>query len=256
MSTKPPGRRAKLIRNVAPGVHRIEHAHVNAYLLVEGGDVTIVDAALPATWKILPAALSAIGASADRVRALVLTHAHFDHLGFARAIAEEWSVPVYGHPAEEYIARHPYRYSHEVPRAIPPLTHPRGLPILTRMTAAGALAVRGVDGLRPIADGDVLSVPGSPRVVFSPGHTYGHSALHLADRDALITGDALVTLDPYTGKRGPRIVSGAATADSRMALESLRYLADTGASTVLPGHGEPWRAGIASAVRLARPTRP
>jgi glyoxylase-like metal-dependent hydrolase (beta-lactamase superfamily II) len=31
-----------------------------------------------------------------------------------------------------------------------------------------------------------LDVPGSPRVVFSPGHTYGHCALHLPDGDVLL----------------------------------------------------------------------
>jgi glyoxylase-like metal-dependent hydrolase (beta-lactamase superfamily II) len=36
-------------------------------------------------------------------------------------------------------------------------------------------------------------------VIECPGHTFGHCALHLADRDVLFTGDALVTRDPYTG---------------------------------------------------------
>jgi glyoxylase-like metal-dependent hydrolase (beta-lactamase superfamily II) len=49
-----------------------------------------------------------------------------------------------------------------------------------------------------------LPVPGSPRVVFTPGHTLGHCALHFPERDAVIAGDAVVTLDPYTARRaGP-----------------------------------------------------
>ena len=36
----------------------------------------------------------------------------------------------------------------------------------------------------------------------------------LRDRDAVIAGDTIVTLDPYTTRRGPRIVAGA-KADSR-----------------------------------------
>jgi glyoxylase-like metal-dependent hydrolase (beta-lactamase superfamily II) len=88
--------------------------------------------------------------------------------------------------------------------------------------------------------------------VFSPGHTYGHCALHLPDRDVLLVGDALVTLDPYTGRTGPRIVAGAATADSDLALRSLDALAGTGARLVLPGHGEPWRDGAPRAAELAR----
>src|SRR5699024_2319263 len=98
-----------------------------------------------------------------------------------------------------------------------PLRHPRALPILGSMARAGALRVPGVRGLRAFPTGDEPHLPGAPRVLFTPGHTWGHCALHLPERDALITGDALVTLDPYTGLRGPQIVAGAATADSRQA---------------------------------------
>ncbi|WP_210505579.1 MBL fold metallo-hydrolase [Naasia sp. SYSU D00057] len=241
-----------LIRNVAPGIHRLSHAYVNSYLVEEGNALTIVDAAFPATWPVLEHALDAIGFRPAQVEALVLTHAHFDHLGFARRIREEWDVPVWAHPYEGYIARHPYRYAHENPRSIYPIQHPKGVPILTAMSLAGAWTVPGVAGLVPIVEGEVIDVPGHPVAVFSPGHTFGHCALHLPDRDVLITGDALVTLDPYTGERGPRVVCGAATADSRQALTSLAALEATGAHIVLPGHGDPWREGVAGAVAEAK----
>jgi glyoxylase-like metal-dependent hydrolase (beta-lactamase superfamily II) len=98
----------------------------------------------------------------------------------------------------------------------------------------------------------VLPVPGSPRVVFTPGHTLGSCALHLADRDTVIAGDAVVTLDPYTGRTGPRIVARAATADSERNLRSLDALAATGARMVLVGHGEPWTDGAEAIVAGAR----
>ena len=66
----------------------------------------------------------------------------------------------------------------------------------------------------------------------------------------------MVTLDPYTGEAGPKIVAGAATADSARNLASLDALAETGASTVLVGHGEPWREGAESAVSRARAVGP
>ena len=95
-------------------------------------------------------------------------------------------------------------------------------------------------------------MPSSPLVVFTPGHTLGHVALHLPERDAVITGDALVTHDIYTDIRGPRIVARGATADSERALASLERLAGTGAGTLLPGHGEPWTDGAEQAVKEAR----
>jgi glyoxylase-like metal-dependent hydrolase (beta-lactamase superfamily II) len=243
---------ARLTLRVAPGVHRLEHAHVNCYLVEGEGGVTLVDAAFPATWPLIERALRAVNRTPAEVRALVLTHAHFDHLGFARRIQTEWGVPVWTHPKEGYIARHPYRYSHERSRLLYALRQPRILPVLGSMVRAGALNVQGIDELHFFQAGDVLAVPGAPRVVFSPGHTFGHSAMHLVDRDAVITGDALVTFDPYTAATGPQIVSGAATADSEQALGSLHSLEETGARVVLPGHGPVWNSGIAGAVTAAR----
>jgi glyoxylase-like metal-dependent hydrolase (beta-lactamase superfamily II) len=88
--------------------------------------------------------------------------------------------------------------------------------------------------------------------VYCPGHTLGHCALHFAERDVLIAGDAIVMLDPYTAKRGPRLVARAAVADVERNLASLDALVQTGATTVLTGHGEPWTGGIEAAVAQAR----
>ncbi|MFC0681677.1 MBL fold metallo-hydrolase [Lysobacter korlensis] len=246
----------RLVRNVASGITQLEHAHTNVFLVVERGaaggrGVTLVDTGLPGTWRYLRHALSAIDRDLDDLKAVVLTHAHFDHLGMARRLQQELSIPIWAHGREWYLAAHPYRYAHESSRLSYAARYPMALPIIGRMAAAGALRVPGVESLEDLANSDELDVPGRPRLIFTPGHTYGHTALHFPDRDAVITGDALVTLDPYTGFEGPQIVSGAATADSAMALASLQDLVATGARVALPGHGDPWRDGIRSAVTEA-----
>lgn len=240
-----------LTPDVVPGVHMIEHAHVNCYLIEGSGGLTLVDAGLPGVWRELGTALRTLGRRPEDIRALVLTHAHFDHVGVARRLVQRLGVPVLAHPDEAELAAHPYRYVHENPIAAYPLRHPRALPVLGSMLAAGAARVRGVEHIEPIVPETVLDVPGSPRVIATPGHTFGHIALHLADHDALLSGDALVTLDPYTGRTGPRIVAGAATADSEQALRSVSILGGTGAATVLPGHGKAWHDGAAEAAEQA-----
>jgi glyoxylase-like metal-dependent hydrolase (beta-lactamase superfamily II) len=239
-----------LHRDVAEGVHRIGEHFVNWYLVEEGGRITIVDAGLPASWQSLLEALGGIGRSPGDVEALVLTHAHFDHIGFADRARVELGVPVWVHENDASLTKRPWLYMSE--RS--PLSYlgSRTLPIVASFIRAGAPRVGPIRQVRRFGNEGVLDVPGSPRILFTPGHTLGHVALHLPERDAVISGDALVTHDPYTDTRGPRVVARAATADSERALASLELLANSGAGTLLPGHGEPWRDGAESAVREAR----
>ncbi|OAV77412.1 MBL fold metallo-hydrolase [Dietzia sp. 111N12-1] len=237
---------------VADRVHRLAHAHVNCYLVEDDDGVTLVDAGLPSMWDLMTETLRRLGRGPADVRALVLTHGHFDHVGFARRARVELEVPVLVHPADGHLAAHPYSYTPQRNRFLYPFTHPRSLPVLGRMAMAGALTIKGVEGTEELPVGPALDVPGRPVAMFAPGHTGGHCILHLPDRDTVLSGDALVTLDPYTGATGPQIVASAATADTARAMESLGPIAATGASTVLPGHGEPWTHGVDAAVGYAR----
>jgi glyoxylase-like metal-dependent hydrolase (beta-lactamase superfamily II) len=241
--------------NVADGVHRIEDAHTNWYLVEDAGRFTVVDTGVPTSWDSLLDALRTLGRSTDDVAAVVLTHAHFDHLGFAERARSELGVPVHVHENDVPLTRHPLRYDHERPRSIYFATQVRALPIVASLARNRAFFPPPVKEVTRFENG-TLPVPGSPRVLFCPGHTLGHCALHLPDRDALIAGDAIVMLDPYTARRGPCIVAGAATADSERNLRSLDALAATGARTVLVGHGEPWTEGVESAVAKARAAGP
>ncbi|MFC7464137.1 MBL fold metallo-hydrolase [Brachybacterium sp. GCM10030252] len=244
------------VPDVATGVHLIRRAHVNCYLIEGGNGLTLVDAGLPGVWRELGSAIRTLGHRPEDLRALVLTHAHFDHVGTARRLVQRLGLPIYAHARDAELAAHPYRYAHENPSAVYPLRHPRAVPMLVSMMLAGAALVRGVSDTLPLAPDTTLHAPGRPRVIATPGHTDGHVALHLPDRDVVLTGDALVTLDPYTARTGPRIVAGAATADSAQALESLAALEATGARTVLPGHGDVWDRGVRSAVEHARRVGP
>lgn len=238
-------------RDAAPGIHRIEHAYTNLYLLEEGGRVTVVDAGLPRTWPHLLRALDVLGRDVSDIDALVLTHAHFDHVGVARRLAER-GVPVLLHPADAPLAAHPYSYRRQRTPFVYPLRYPSAIPVLGAMARAGALAVPPLTTTVALRAGETLDVPGSPTVLATPGHTDGHVSLHVADRGAVIGGDALVTLDPYSARTGPHLVARAATADTDRSLASLDVLAATGAQTLLPGHGEPWRLGVAAAATQAR----
>jgi glyoxylase-like metal-dependent hydrolase (beta-lactamase superfamily II) len=236
---------------VAEGVHRVEDSFTNWYLLEEDGRLTVVDAGVPTSWRSFMDALPRLGRRADDVDALVLTHAHFDHLGFAERARSQLGIPVYVHEDDVPLTKLPRRYAFERRRSWYFLTQVRAAPMVATFLRNRAWWPKPVEEVVRYRDGE-LPVPGRPRVVPTPGHTIGHCALHLPDRDAVIAGDAVVTLDPYTARRGPCLVARAATADTARNLATLDALAETGARHVLVGHGEPWTAGAEAAVARAR----
>ncbi|MFL5847253.1 MAG: MBL fold metallo-hydrolase [Solirubrobacteraceae bacterium] len=240
-------------RDVAPGIHRIEHNHTNFYLVEDGDRVTIVDACIPPAWGSLPKALAEIGRTLGDVDALILTHAHFDHIGFAERARRELGVDVWVHEADEPLTKHPRTYRRERPLLQYVLTQPRAFPVLAGFITSRGMWPPAVEQVRTFTERQDLPVTGAPKTVFTPGHTDGHCAFHYPDRDAVIAGDCVVVYDPYLAKAcGPKVVSRAATADSAQALSTLDALAATGAKTVLTGHGDPWTQGAEAAVEHAR----
>ena len=240
--------------DLAPGVHGVRDGFTNWYVVVDGDEVTAIDAGMPASWELLGRLLPRIGRRLQDLKAVVLTHAHFDHVGFAEKARTRLGVPIYAHAAEVELSKHPLRYDKERSRLFYAWM-PQTMLIFARMGLSGAFFAPPIGEVRPYAAGDVLDVPGRPHVIPTPGHTHGHCALHLPDRGVLFAGDAIVMTDPYTGAKGPRLVSKGATADSAQALASLDTIAGIDAQLVLTGHGEPIRSGAAYAAAQARAAR-
>jgi glyoxylase-like metal-dependent hydrolase (beta-lactamase superfamily II) len=101
-----------------------------------------------------------------------------------------------------------------------------------------------------VTDGEVLDLPGAPRIVALPGHTPGSIAVHVAAVDAVFVGDALTTGHVLTGSSGPQ--PAPFTLDPPGALAALDRLAAIPAMWVLPGHGAPFSGGAVEAVRVVR----
>jgi glyoxylase-like metal-dependent hydrolase (beta-lactamase superfamily II) len=233
---------------VAPGIHRIgTDSRINAYLVEEAGQVTVVDAALPGFYRRLPGELAAMGRSIDDVRALILTHGHSDHVGFAERLRTDRHVTVMVEQDDAALARGEVKNpsSGAGPIKVGPL-----LGFLWYSATRGGLRTHHVREVATFGDGATLDVPGTPRVILTPGHTPGSAVLHVASRDALLIGDAFCTYAVTNGARGPRVAPF--TADADEAVRSLARIEDIVAGTVLPGHGDPWTGGVADAVRLVR----
>ena len=90
---------------IASRIRRIGTGIVNSYLIEADGAVTIVDAGAPSYYGDLPAELAAMGRTLEDVRAVVLTHGHSDHIGFAERIRRERGTPILVHELDAALAR-------------------------------------------------------------------------------------------------------------------------------------------------------
>jgi glyoxylase-like metal-dependent hydrolase (beta-lactamase superfamily II) len=239
--------RAPLIGEVERGVHRLGSGRVNWYVLEERGAYTVVDAGLPTHYEQLTDFLAARGATLEDVAALVLTHGHTDHVGFAERLRRE-GVPVNAHEGDDDLLA--TGGGDLPPFFIRNLYRPSVAGYLLEAVRSGGRDVPPVEQYLPVADGETLAVPGSPEVVHVPGHSPGQCALWLQERETLLVGDSVVTWDVRTGRTGVPMLP-AVLADGRQAFESLSRFESLGPVTLLSGHGDPWRGDASEAVQLA-----
>ncbi|MGA4991678.1 MBL fold metallo-hydrolase [Nonomuraea bangladeshensis] len=163
------------------------------------------------------------------VVAVLLTHAHFDHVLAVPDLAAAWRVPVLAHPADAPV------WPHEVAAARRAGHWDAGTAtaeLLARDPASLAFPAGTVlwDGaVTPVADGEILRVgPLEVRMLHTPGHTPG--GVSLAVDGHLLTGDTLFPGGP--GLTGPPL------SDFPAIIRSVRRLLDLpGTTRVHPGHG-------------------
>lgn len=236
---------------LAPHLHRIGDDLIAMHLIATDEGVTVVDAGLPGHWRDLVAELSSMGRTLDDIRGVVLTHGDSDHIGFAERLRRDHGVPVYVHAADADRARGGDKPKTAMgPKKLGPM-----LGFLTLALRKGGLRTHYLTEVVEVADGDVLPLPGSPRVISLPGHSPGSIAVHVPLVDAVFVGDALTTRHVLTGETG--LQPAPFTDDPGAALDSLARLAqfngqDSQGTWVLPGHGAPWRGNLASVEAAVR----
>jgi len=206
------------MREIAPGVFHIPllpRNGVNAYLV---GDV-LVDTGYPISAGTIREALG------DRsVEAIALTHAHPDHGGSARKLADELGVPVWIGAADREAA--------ETGRiVVKPAYLKPGLSLI-----AGAVArMPGVPIARELHEGDELAAGFT--VLDTPGHSPGHVAFWRERDRTLIGGDVFFNMNLLTTAPGLREPPGPLTVDPSLNRDSERRVAALEPAVAAFGHG-------------------
>jgi glyoxylase-like metal-dependent hydrolase (beta-lactamase superfamily II) len=232
---------------IARGLRRIGSDVVNSYLVIDGDDVTVIDAGMTRYWRLLEAELASIGKTTDNVRALVLTHGDPDHIGFAAQLYREKGIAAHIHEADADRARLKVKKPNS---GWGPVKMKPFAAFMWYGARHGGLRAHAVDHLQTFGTDEVIDVPGAPRIIHTPGHTPGSVCVHVAAVDAMFVGDEMTTRNVLTGVAGPK--PAPFTLQPAQAIESLAKIEDINATWMLPGHGPAWDGGVSEAVRLIR----
>jgi glyoxylase-like metal-dependent hydrolase (beta-lactamase superfamily II) len=234
-------------------IHRLGTQIVNWYLVEEDGRLTAVDSGLAGYADNLEDDVAATGHSLGDIEAVLLTHSDGDHAGMAAAM-QDAGARVLIHGDDEATLRKPRPKSGDGSpiRMLTMARRPGFFRFMAHMARYGGAKHPPVGDVELFEDGDRLDVPGSPRVVHTPGHTDGHCVLHFESHAALFAGDELCTWNFLTGERGPRLMPKQTDVSYAQCVESLDRVEHVVAERVLPGHGDPWEGSPAKAAALAR----
>ncbi|NNF08717.1 MAG: MBL fold metallo-hydrolase [Acidimicrobiia bacterium] len=146
--------------------------------------------------------------------ALLLTHAHIDHLGGAGSLSRTYGVSAYLHPDDAWLAESPESQLQALFGMVPPGDYDP--------------PEQYVD----LTDGETLEMAGlSLEVVHTPGHTPGHCCFLLGDEGILFSGDQL-----FAGSVGRTDLPGG-NWDQLIESMTTRVLTLDDDFEVLPGHG-------------------
>ncbi|MGH8894876.1 MAG: MBL fold metallo-hydrolase [Actinomycetes bacterium] len=151
--------------------------------------------------------------------AVLLTHGHLDHTFSVTPVCGARGIPAYLHPGDHHMMADPLS----------------GISPETAALFGGRLRWSEPDDVKPLADGEVLSLAGLDITVdHAPGHTPGSVAFRLPHEEVsqvMLTGDLL-----FAGSIGRTDLPGGDT-ETMMASLARTVLPLDDDVVVLPGHG-------------------
>lgn len=215
------------MRRIVPGLYTFEHLPVGrVYLLTEGDGLTLIDTSVGYAAKSILAQIQKMGFAPTELRRILVTHAHFDHIGGLPALVKATGAAVWAAPLERPVVEG------TLPTPLPPAGSVPGLVGLIRLKP---VLFPHIAVARELSDGEILDeVFGGLQVLSTPGHTPGHISFWHPERRVLITGDVMMNLPT-----GLSLPFAAATYAMGTNIQSIAKLTALEPPIACFGHGPP-----------------
>ena len=150
---------------VSEGIHRLTRGVPNFYLISESGKYTLVDAGTPGDWAFFSRSLAGLGGKLADVDAVLLTHAHPDHTGFAERARTQARARVWIHQADSEAARTGQVAGSNDGKITSYLLRAAFYRTTFSLLRRGGGRMIPIAEVSAFADGEQIDVPGRPRAV-------------------------------------------------------------------------------------------
>jgi glyoxylase-like metal-dependent hydrolase (beta-lactamase superfamily II) len=205
-----------------PNLHWIEGRASNIYLWVGDRGLMLVDTGMPGDAKRIENYLEEIGREMSEIKAILISHADYDHAGSAAVVQERSGASVYsGSQSAELLSRG---------------KSPKHMPAPVQFVVDRFFDYRPVpaETVNIVSDGERMEELGDWRILATPGHSPDHHSFASESQGILFAGDALNTRGGRLQNSQKRI-----TADPEAARESAMRLLRLHPAVIACGHGKP-----------------
>ncbi|MGA2310032.1 MAG: MBL fold metallo-hydrolase [Candidatus Bathyarchaeia archaeon] len=215
---------------IVEGIHKVDGVNANVYLIIDGGELAVVDTGMPKNAEKILDYVQRISQQSSNISRILLTHCHVDHVGSAFELKRLTNAKVGVHEEDADF-----------------VSGKKTLPSPKGFTGVLFKAMSPFFKFKPVEPDTILQENdkvGRLTVIHTPGHTPGSVSLYDPERKVLFVGD---TIRFANGKiSGPQ---ERFTLDMQQALQSVKKISRLDFDLMLSGHGDPLKPNASEKVK-------
>jgi glyoxylase-like metal-dependent hydrolase (beta-lactamase superfamily II) len=215
---------------IVEGIHRVDGVYGNVYLIIDGGELTLVDTGMPKNAQKILDYVHRVNERSASISRILLTHCHVDHAGSASELKQltKAKVGIHREDADFVSGR----------KSAPT---PKGFNGVLFKVMSPFYRFKPVESDVILQENDKV---GNLTVVHTPGHTPGSVSYYDPERKALFVGDTIRFVNGKLSGPNKRFSS-----DMQQALQSVKKISRLNFDLMLSGHGDPLKSNASEKVK-------